>query len=72
MSARCWRLRRGVVRPGGSASGAGRRPDHDPFEQANQVFNERYRAHKERCHRLLAEWIETTGGHFPLPDIALH
>ena len=44
----------------------------DPFEQANQVFNERYRAHKERCHRLLAEWIETTGDHFPLPDIALH
>ena len=44
----------------------------DPFEQANQVFNERYRAQKERCHALLAEWIATTGDHFPLPDIALH
>ena len=36
------------------------------------MFNERYRAQKERCHRLLAKWIETTGDHFPLPDIALH
>ena len=43
----------------------------DPFEQANQVFNERYRAQKERCHKLLAEWITTTGDHFPLPNIAL-
>ena len=43
----------------------------DPFEQANQVFNERYRTQKEHCHRLLAEWIATTGDHFPLPDIAL-
>ena len=33
---------------------------------------ERYRAQKEHCHRLLAEWIDTTGDHFPLPDIALH
>ena len=29
------------------------------------------RTQKEHCHRLLAEWIATTGDHFPLPDIAL-
>ncbi len=44
----------------------------DPFEQANQVFNERYRTQKEHCHRLLGEWIAATGDFFPLPDIALH
>ena len=43
----------------------------DPFEQANQVFNERFRTQKERCHELLAEWIATTGDRFPLPEIAL-
>ena len=43
----------------------------DPFEQANQVFNERFRTEKERCYGLLAEWIATTGDQFPLPDIAL-
>ena len=44
----------------------------DPFEQANHVFNERFRAEKERCHELLSQWITTTGDQFPLPDITLH
>ena len=44
----------------------------DPFEQANYVFNERFRDQKERCHRLLSEWIERTDDEFPLPDIALN
>ena len=44
----------------------------DPFEQANSVFHERYQDEKVRCHRLLADWIESTGDEFPLPDIALH
>ena len=43
----------------------------DPFEQANHVYNERFREQKERCHALLAEWIATTDDHFPLPDITL-
>lgn len=43
----------------------------DPFEQANHVYNERFRSEKERCHHLLAEWIAATGDDFPLPDIAL-
>ena len=44
----------------------------DPFEQANHVYNERFRKEKERCHDLLARWISTTGDYFPLPDIAIH
>ena len=43
----------------------------DPFEQANHVFNERFREELERCHDLLAQWIATTGDSFPLPDIEL-
>ncbi len=43
----------------------------DPYEQANHVFDAYYQQRKERCHRLLADWIESTGDRFPLPDIAL-
>jgi arylsulfatase A-like enzyme len=43
----------------------------DPYEQANHIFNERFRTQKERCHRLLREWIANTGDDFQLPDIGL-
>ena len=44
---------------------------NDPYEQANYVFDASCQTQKERCHRLLAEWIESTGDRFPLPDVAL-
>ena len=44
---------------------------NDPYEQANHVFDASCQTQKERCHRLLAEWIESTGDRFPLPDAAL-
>ena len=44
---------------------------NDPYEQANYVFDAAFQEQKERCHRLLAEWIESTGDRFPLPDVAL-
>ena len=37
----------------------------DPFEQANQVFNERYWA-TGALHRLLGEWSARTSDYFPL------
>jgi hypothetical protein len=43
----------------------------DPYEQANYVYDASVREQKERCHRLLAEWIDATGDRFPLPDITL-
>ena len=43
----------------------------DPYEQANYVYDASFQERKERCHRLLAEWIDTTGDRFPLPDITL-
>ena len=42
----------------------------DPYEQANYVYDAAFREQKERCHLLLADWIETTGDRFPLPDMA--
>ena len=44
---------------------------NDPCEQANYVFDAAFQKQKERCHRLLAEWIASTGDRFPLPDVAL-
>ena len=44
---------------------------NDPYEQANYVFDAAYQEQKEQCHRLLAEWIASTGDRFPLPDVAL-
>ncbi len=41
----------------------------DPFEQANYVYDAAFQAQKERCHRLLADWIAATGDRFSLPDI---
>ena len=43
----------------------------DPYEQANHVYNAAFQPQKERCHRLLADWIAATGDRFSLPDIAL-
>ena len=43
----------------------------DPYEQANYVYDASLQEQKERCHRLLAEWIDATGDQFPLPDITL-
>ena len=43
----------------------------DPYEQANGVYDASFQEQKERCHRLLAEWIDATGDRFPLPDINL-
>ena len=43
----------------------------DPFEQANHIFNIKYQPEKERCQKLLSEWITTTGDQFQLPDISL-
>lgn len=43
----------------------------DPYEQANYVYDRFYQDQKERCHGLLARWIEATGDTFPLPDISL-
>ena len=43
----------------------------DPYEQANYVYDASCQEQKERCHRLLAEWIDATGDRFPLPDITL-
>ena len=43
----------------------------DPCEQANYVYDRAFQPQKERCHRLLADWIAATGDRFPLPDISL-
>ncbi|MCY4484707.1 MAG: hypothetical protein OXC12_17685 [Spirochaetaceae bacterium] len=43
----------------------------DPFERANYVYDAAFQPQKERCHRLLAEWIAATADRFPLPEIAL-
>ncbi|MEM7029235.1 MAG: sulfatase [Chloroflexota bacterium] len=43
----------------------------DPYEQANFVYDRAFQAQKERCHQLLANWIEETGDVFALPDIRL-
>ena len=43
----------------------------DPYEQANYVYDAAFQPQKERCHRLLADWIAATGDRFPLPEIAL-
>lgn len=39
----------------------------DPYEQANLAHDNCYAEQRERCHDLLAEWIEKTGDDFPLP-----
>ncbi len=44
---------------------------NDPYEQANYVFDAACQEQKERCHRLLSDWIASTGDRFPLPDVAL-
>ncbi|MDE0448580.1 MAG: sulfatase [Spirochaetaceae bacterium] len=44
---------------------------NDPYEQANYVFDAAYQEQKERCHRLLTDWIEATGDEFRLPNVAL-
>lgn len=43
----------------------------DPYEQANYVYDRVYQTPKERCHELLAHWIEETGDTFTLPVIGL-
>ena len=43
----------------------------DPYEQANYVYDRFFQRQKERCHALLARWIEATGDTFALPDIRL-
>jgi len=43
----------------------------DPYEQANYVYDRAYQDEKERCHRLLARWIEETQDQFVLPEIGL-
>ena len=43
----------------------------DRYEQANQVYDGAFQPQKERCHRLLADWIAATGDRFPLPEIDL-
>ena len=44
---------------------------NDPYEQANYVFDAACQEQKERCHRLLSDWITSTGDRFPLPDVSL-
>lgn len=44
---------------------------NDPYEQANCVYDLSFQEQKERCHALLAHWIEATGDRFPLPDVTL-
>jgi arylsulfatase A-like enzyme len=43
----------------------------DPYEQANVAYDKSFQDRKERCHRLLADWIEKTEDDFELPDITL-
>lgn len=40
----------------------------DPFEQNNLAHNHVYAEQRERCKRLLGEWIERTADRFPLPQ----
>lgn len=40
----------------------------DPYEMDNRVYNSAYQEDKERCHKLLQEWIKSTGDEFELPE----
>jgi len=41
----------------------------DPYEQDNRAYNSHYAAQRERCHRLLRDWIRRTGDAFELPPL---
>lgn len=41
--------------------------NEDPYEQANQAFNNRYRAERKRLAERLRQWIADTGDQFSVP-----
>jgi len=41
----------------------------DPFEMANLAHDQAFEAQRQRCHKRLQEWIETTGDDFEMPAL---
>ena len=43
--------------------------NEDPYEQANLVFNTKFKDERIRLHERLEKWINETQDHFPLPAV---
>lgn len=42
--------------------------NEDPFEEANQAFNNKYRAQRREMISRLKQWVADTGDHFAIPE----